>query len=167
MKMRNIRPGTLTKRAAKKKRRAQNSTVVLLSAVDTPGRMAQVKKMLIAALIFVLSFAALIQFVVLQWRAGMVRVAIAMPEAACNLMKEKSFSDVVAFRKLCPDLGTDSAAPKLRLVRAYHSLLKGLSHITSGDWTKAEMELCARYASAVIMQHVKLTQAAAAKAGSF
>ncbi|MGH9690905.1 MAG: hypothetical protein ACRD4C_07490, partial [Candidatus Acidiferrales bacterium] len=70
------------------KRRAQNSTVVLLSAVNTPGKLALVKKMLIAALIFVLSFAALIQFVVLQWRAGMVRVAIAVPEAACNLMKE-------------------------------------------------------------------------------
>ena len=135
--------------------------------MNIPGKLAPVKKMLIAALIFVLSFAAFIQFVVLQWRAGMVRMAIAVPEAACNLMREKSFSDVAAFRRLCPDLGIDSAAPKLRLVRTYHSLLKGLSHVTSGDWAKGEMELCARYASAVIMQHVKLTQAAAVEAGSF
>ena len=31
--------------------------------------------MLIAAFIFVLSFAAMIQFMALQWRAGLVRVA--------------------------------------------------------------------------------------------
>ena len=33
--------------------------------------------MLIAAFIFVLSFAALIQFAALQWRAGLIRVASA------------------------------------------------------------------------------------------
>jgi hypothetical protein len=124
--------------------------------------------MLIAALIFVLSFAALIQFGVMQWRAAMIRMAATLPvDAATNPLIEKDFADVAAFRKLCPDLGSDSGAPKLRLVRVYHSLLRGVNRVTSAAWAQAEMDLCARYASAVILQHVKHMQAVAAEVNSF
>src|SRR5580692_5148790 len=79
----------------------------------------QDRKMLIAAFIFVLSFAAMIQFMALQWRAGLVRVATtayaggasANVEAAYNLFKDRGFSDVAAFQRLCPTMG--SATPKL------------------------------------------------------
>jgi hypothetical protein len=128
--------------------------------------------MLIAAFIFVLSVAALIQFVGLQWRAGIVRVAstsLAMEnevesQLAGNLLKNKSFSDVAAFQKLCPDLGTN---PKLQSVRVYHGFLQLFAGIGSPDWVKREMDLCARYAVAVLMQQVKRNHEFAAQASSF
>ncbi len=129
--------------------------------------------MLIAAFIFVLSFAALIQFVGLQWRAGLVRAASSsfVPEAgteserAFNLLKDKEFGDLAAFQKLCPDLG--SAAPKLRSVRFYHGLLQISSALGAAEWAKGEMKLCARYAAAVLMQQVQQNQALAAEVSSF
>ena len=49
--------------------------------------------MLIAAFIFVLSFAGLIQFVGLQWRAGLVRVAsTSIAQAGTEgLLKDREF----------------------------------------------------------------------------
>ena len=128
--------------------------------------------MLIAAFIFVLSFAALIQFVGLQWRAGLIRVAstsfAAEPGAvgqAYNLLKDKEFSDLAAFKKLCPDMS--SAGPKLRSVRMYHAALQLFAGLGAKEWAKGEMQLCARYAVAVLMQQVQQNQALAAEVGSF
>lgn len=129
--------------------------------------------MLIASFIFVLSFAALIQFVGLQWRASLVRVASAPlvgeaqinSELSRNLLQNKDFSDVAAFRKLCPDLG--SAAPKLRSVRLYHAFLQLFAGLGAADWVSKEMELCARYAAVVLMQQVQQNQALAAEVNSF
>jgi hypothetical protein len=129
--------------------------------------------MLIAAFIFVLSFAALIQFVALQWRAGLIRVANASfageagtsSEQAYNLLKDREFGDLAAFKKLCPDMG--SAAPKLRSVRLYHSFLQLFAGMGANEWANGEMQLCARYAAAVLMQHVQQNQALAAQVGSF
>jgi hypothetical protein len=125
--------------------------------------------MLIAAFIFVLSFAALIQFVGLQWRAGLIRVASTSladeSVSAYNLLKDKGFSDVAAFQKLCPDMG--SATPKLRSVRLYHSALQFFSGIGAADWAAKEMDLCARYAAAVLMEQVQRNQALAAEVNSF
>jgi hypothetical protein len=129
--------------------------------------------MLIAAFIFVLSFAALIQFVALQWRAGLVRLA-STPfagdasgnlETAYNLFKNKAFSDVAALQKLCPTMG--SSAPKLHSVRLYHSFLQLFSSLGAAQWAKSEMDLCARYAAAVLMQQVQSNQALAVQASSF
>ena len=129
--------------------------------------------MLIAAFIFVLSFAALIQFVALQWRASLVRVAAVSfageagtnAETAYNLLKDKGFSDVAAFQKLCPAMGSNT--PKLRSVRLYHSCLQIFSSLGAAQWAKSEMELCSRYAAAVLMQQVQTNQALAAQVNSF
>lgn len=129
--------------------------------------------MLIAAFIFVLSIAALVQFMVLQWRAGLVRVAStsfapennARAETALNLFRNKGFSDLEAFHKLCPDLGV--TAPKLRGVRCYHSLMQFCATLASADWAEREIDLCARYATAVLLQQVERNQAFAAQASSF
>jgi hypothetical protein len=128
--------------------------------------------MLIAAFIFVLSFAALIQFVGLQWRAGLVRVAstsfageTGAVEGAYNLLKDREFGDLAAFKKLCPDMV--GAGPKLRSVRAYHAFLQLFAGLGAKDWAKGEMQLCARYAVAVLMQQVQQNQALAAEVGSF
>src|SRR5580700_2085844 len=121
--------------------------------------------MLIAALIFVLSFAAMIQFVVLHWRATMFRVASSLsasaPEESCKLLSDKDFSQVAAFRKLCPDLG--GSASTLRSVHFYHVFLRAIGAMASSDWVKGEMDLCARYAAAVLMQQVARNQSLAAE----
>lgn len=122
--------------------------------------------MLIAAFIFVLSFAALIQFGALQWRAGLLQVALAVPatsnmDETLNLLKTNGFSDVAAFQKLCP------SAPKLRTVRLYHGLLQFFAGLGAAEWAKSEMNLCARYAAAVLMQQVAHNQALAAEVSSF
>ncbi len=128
--------------------------------------------MLIAAFIFVLSFAALVQFVGLQWRAGLVRVASTSFASetgavgqAYNLLKDKEFVDLTAFKKLCPDMV--SAAPKMRSVRMYHAALQLFAGLGAKDWAKGEMKLCARYAVAVLMQQVQQNQALATEVGSF
>jgi hypothetical protein len=124
--------------------------------------------MLTAAFIFVFSFAALIQFVGLQWRAGLIRVAntsfASETEATYNMLKGKDFADLAAFKKLCPDM---ESAPNLRTVRLYHGLLQVSSAMGAKDWAKSEMQLCSRYAAAVLMQHVQQNQAVAVEVGSF
>ena len=129
--------------------------------------------MFIAAFIFVLSLAALIQFVGLQWRAGLVRVAATSlasdsgthSELASNLLKAHTLSDVLALKKLCPDLG--ESAPKLKFVRLYNSAMELFVTLGANDWAKREMDLCARYATVVLMQQVQRNQAFAAQASSF
>lgn len=129
--------------------------------------------MLIAAFIFVLSFAALIQFAALQWRAGLIRVAAASFAGEMgtdsgntyNLLKDKDFGDLAAFGKLCPEIG--ATAPKLRAVRMYHGFLQLFAGLGAKEWAKSEMQLCARYAVAVLMQQVQQNQAVAAQASSF
>jgi hypothetical protein len=121
--------------------------------------------MLIAAFIFVLSFAALIQFGLLQWRAGLIQVAAAGVASdtvgVANLLTNKGFGEAVAFQKLCP------SAPRLRSVRLYHGCLQMFAGLGATDWVKREINLCARYAEAVLMQQVARNQALAAAARSF
>ena len=126
--------------------------------------------MLIAAFIFVLSFAGLIQFVGLQWRAGLVRVAStsvaeAGTESPMGLLKDREFADLAAFQKLCPDLG--GSASKLRSVRLYHGFLQISSALGAAEWAKGEMKICAQYAAAVLIQQVQQNQAVAAEVNSF
>ena len=63
-------------------------------------------------------------------------------EAAYNLFKDRAFSDVAAFQRLCPTMG--SATPKLHSVHLYHGLLQLSSALGAARWAKSEMELCAR-----------------------
>lgn len=130
--------------------------------------------MLIAALIFVFSVSAMIQFVVLQWRAGLVRVAEKFPvgqadqaaQMARNLLTTNDFKNLEAFRKLCPDLGSQSA-PRLGSVRLYHKLLQCFSKLAPAEWAQSEMELCTRYAASVLMQQVERNQMVAAQINSY
>lgn len=128
-------------------------------------------KMLMAALIFVLSFAALIQFVVLQWRASLIRVAATSSESAVNseaaykLVKDKGFGDVAALHKICPNMG--GAAPRLRSVRLYHGFLQFLAGLSAAEWVAQERKLCARYAAAALMQQVERNQALVTEVNSF
>jgi hypothetical protein len=141
--------------------------------------------MLIAAFILVISTAALVQFAVFTWRAGLLRVASEpildqaeadSTEASRNLLNGKDFKEVLARQDLCPDLDSGSA-PSLRPVRMYYSLLRMLHSLGNlivspgapgfGGWTQREMALCTRYAAVVLSQRVQTNQALAAEARSF
>lgn len=141
--------------------------------------------MLTAAFILVISTAALVQFAVFTWRAGLLRVA-SQPildqdeanstEASRNFLNGKDFKEVLARQDLCPDLDTGSA-PSLRPVRMYYSLLRTLHSLGNlivspgapgfGGWTQREMALCTRYAAVVLSHRVQSNQALAAEVRSF
>lgn len=141
--------------------------------------------MLIAAFILVISTAALIQFAVFTWRAGLLRIAsepiLEQVEAESaresrNLLNGKDFEEVLARQHLCPDLDTGSAS-SLRPVRMYYSLLRVLHSLGNrivspaapgfGGWTQREMALCTRYAAVVLSHRVQTNQAFAAEVRSF
>jgi hypothetical protein len=141
--------------------------------------------MLIAAFILVISTAAMVQFAVFTWRAGLLRVAsepildhaeAESVEASRNLLNGQDFKEVLARQDLCPDLDTGSA-PSLRPVRMYYSLLRMLhaagNLIVSpgapgfGGWTQREMAICTRYAAIVLSHRVQTNQALAAEVRSF
>jgi hypothetical protein len=141
--------------------------------------------MLIAAFILVISTAALVQFAVFTWRAGLLRVAsepiLDQSEAESgqesrNVLKGKDFNEVLARQDLCPDLDTGSA-PSLRLVRVYYGFLRALHGLGNlivspgapgfGGWTQREMALCTRYAAVILSHRVQDNQALAAEVRSF
>jgi|SRR5579871_2188729 len=134
--------------------------------------------MLIASLIFVMSFAALVQFAALSWRAGLLRVAAAPLEFESDLlatMADKSlsinsFTDVRAYQKLCPNLVAASAAgPSMGTVGLYYRALRCASLMgdSVANWAKSEMQTCARFAAVALSQQLARTQVLAAELGSY
>jgi hypothetical protein len=140
--------------------------------------------MLIAAFILVISTAAMVQFAVFTWRAGLLRVASepirdqagTSEEASRNMLNVKDFNAVLARQDLCPDMETGSA-PSLRPVRIYYRLLcmlHGLGNLVVspgapgfGGWTQREMALCTRYTAVILSHRVQSNQALAAEVRSF
>jgi hypothetical protein len=159
----------------------RGSTVVPLSPALWKGTLGLVKTMLIAAFIFVISVAALVQFAVFTWRAGFLRVASQpLPNqgeaafATRNLLQSQSFEDVSAYQQLCPEVGAD-AGQNLRSVRLYYSFLQSVSDLGSSvveaamprGWAQREMALCTRYAAVVLSQRMERNQALAAEVRSY
>jgi hypothetical protein len=121
--------------------------------------------MLIAAFIFAISVGAMIQFVALSWRAGLLNVAAQGPAAGIEL-KIQDFRDVAALRKLSPDLGFGSV-PRLRSVGAYYRVLQFFGGTQPGGWASREMALCMSYATVVLSQRLASNYALAAEMRSF
>lgn len=136
------------------------------------------KDMLIAAFIFVMSMAAVIQFAVLSWRAGLIRVASGSLAAewqasTAKSMISESFANITAYSKLCPDIEAGST-PKLRSVRAYYRCLQILGSLSNAieplrnlQWTSREMALCTQYAAVTLAQRLERNQAQLASVRSF
>jgi hypothetical protein len=139
--------------------------------------------MLAAAFILVFSIAAMIQFAVFSWRAGLMRVAsqpLASPagsDAALsdNSLNQNDFDDVSSIQQICPALSPSSGL-NLALVRAYHSLLSGLNSAASAifpsseewmGWTHREMALCTRYSNVVLSQRLQRNQRTADEVRSY
>jgi hypothetical protein len=137
--------------------------------------------MLIAAFILVISVAALIQFAVFTWRAGLLCVAsqplpnqVDMGYANCNALQSKDFGGISAYQELCPEIGAD-ARQNLRSVRLYYRFLQFVSTLGNSfleaamptNWTQREMALCTRYATVVLSQRMERNHALATEVRSY
>lgn len=126
----------------------------------------RVKDMLIAAIIFVMSMAVVIQFGVLSWHAGLIRVAseplVAGRElpafALAKPLIAEDFYNITAYGKLCPDF-SDGSFLKLRSVRAYYRALQVLKSAGHMAWAAREMGLCTRYAAVMLSRRLDDNQA--------
>ena len=158
----------------------ETGTAVLLSAATEKARIGLGDHMLMAALIFVISFAALIQFAALSWRAALLKVAAEpLPkewELAADPMAKSfasnGFTGIAAYSKLCPNPGS-GAGPKFRSLRIYYRFLQlcdGFSRVITRQnvsWTAREMALCTRCASVMLSRQLLQTQELSAAARSF
>jgi len=130
--------------------------------------------MFIAALIFVMSMAVIIQFGALSWRAGLLRVAAEpLPAgredstlAAAKPLISEGFANITAYGKLCPDFA-DGSYLKLRSVRAYYGVLQILKDFGHVAWAGREMSLCTRYAAVMLSHRLERNQAMLASVRSF
>lgn len=130
--------------------------------------------MLIAALIFVMSLAVVVQFGLLSWHAGLIRVASeALPAAqeasviaAAKPLISEEFANITAYGKLCPDF-VDGSYLKLRSVRLYYRSLQILKNLSQMAWTAREMTLCTRYAAVMLSHRLERNQAMLASVRSF
>jgi hypothetical protein len=135
--------------------------------------------MIIASLIFVISLAAVVQFTVLSWRAGVLKLASealapeweAAASGAPNSFIPKGFRSITAYSQLCPELGGwgmsfRSLQLYYRLVELVDSLAKACS-FKNLDWTNREMALCTRCAAVMLSHRLEGSQALSAAARSF
>jgi hypothetical protein len=134
--------------------------------------------MLIASIIFVLSFAAMIQFAVLSWRAGLLSVASQplafesdlLADLSRKALNTGSFHAVRDYQKLCPNFRQEGVAgPGLRTVGAYFRILQAATHFGSvaSSWAQNEMATCTRYAAVQLSQRLARTQVLATEMGSY
>jgi hypothetical protein len=131
-----------------------------------------------ASIIFVMSFAALIQFGVLSWRAGLLRTATQplafesdlVADLSRKALNTGSFLDVRAYQKLCPNLSEgNGSGPALGLVGAYYRLLQVANCMgdSASNWAQGEMATCTRYAAVALSQRLARTQVLAAELASY
>jgi len=137
--------------------------------------------MFIAAFIFVISLAALVQFAVFSWRAGLLSAAseslpneVELSTLSRNLLESKNFKAIAAYQELCPEAGSASG-PSLRTVRLYYRFLQSLSSLGGSileaalptSWAQHEMALCTRYATVVLSHRLERNQALSAEVRAF
>jgi hypothetical protein len=139
--------------------------------------------MLVAAFMLVISVAAMVQFAVFTWRAGLLRIAAEqlpgesafIADASGNLLNQGDFADASSIQEICPDLFEATAGPNLTPVRLYHGFLSALKTISEAIvpsnevmmWTDREMALCTRYSNVVLSRRLEQNQRAADQLRSF
>ncbi len=132
-----------------------------------------------AALIFVISVAALAQFAVFTWRAGLLSMAEQpLSEELCNTVgisvnaiAAKDFRTLSSLHQMCPEL--KQASRELWSVRAYFHVVRALGWLGGSklpawaSWTSREMALCTRYVAVVIDQRLQSNKACLAQVRSY
>ena|ERR1700674_1024025 len=135
---------------------------------------------MIAALILVMSFAALAQFAIAQWRSMWMTVA-AEPLSSCLQAATGIAGDAIGANdfellvqtseQLCP-------SPKernswLREIRIYYRVIRALDGMCAkhsagiSGWAQSELKACSRYAAAVLDQRLNSNLAYASEVRSF
>lgn len=127
-----------------------------------------------AALIFAISAAALAQFGVFTWRAGLLSLAEQpLSEQICeiagisaNSIGQKDFETLSSLHKVCPEL--KQASRELWSVRVYYQVVRSLGWLGgSKPWASREMALCTRYVAVVIDQRLQRNRACLAQLSSY
>jgi hypothetical protein len=126
---------------------------------------------MIAAILFTVSTAALIQFGVYYWRAVIagvasktvserIRVAAGLPSSAIG---PKDFRSILILNDLSPDLR--GPAGSFRAIRTYYAIVEKLGSMVPAmaNWSKAEMATCSRYVAVLMDQHLERNMATAAE----
>jgi hypothetical protein len=138
--------------------------------------------MFISACIFVISLAAVVQFLIYSWRSGLLRVAgarnpiITAGQAASvyrKILETEDFNEVISYQKVCQDL-RPSGGRGLSSVELYYGFLDSvrcfgdwIGFEGAAAWSNKEMALCTRYAAAVMVERLERNQALAAEVRSF
>jgi hypothetical protein len=126
---------------------------------------------MIAAILFIVSTVALVQFALYYCRAILSGVA-AQPisdriRAAAGItapqIGARDFRSILSLHDLSPDLRGPSGS--FRGVRAYYSAVEKLGKLipAMACWANAEMIICSRYAAVLVDQHLGRNIACAAQ----
>lgn len=124
---------------------------------------------MMAAILFTVSLAALLQFWVHYWRAMIagvasqpvserIRTAAGISSASIS---GQNFNNLLIIKDLTPELrgpGRNFVA-----IRAYYRLVEKLGSLVPAmaDWSKAEMATCSRYVAVLMDQHLERNLACA------
>jgi hypothetical protein len=138
--------------------------------------------MFISAFIFVISIAAVVQFLIQSWRSGLLRVASVPQKISAEdpsasvyrkILETQDFKEVIGYRNVCQELAA-SGGQSLKSVEFYYSILRGLGGLVRkvgleavAEWSKQEMALCTRYAAVVMVQRLERNQVLAAEVRSY
>ena len=125
---------------------------------------------MIASLIFVISFAALLQFFVLHCRSILAysrRVELSdrvreVTGIVAQDVRASDFDRLVQLVRLCPERGEDRK--EIRVVGAYYSLLALLDRMTRSlipsvaTWTEGERRNCSYFAAVALDRRISYSR---------
>jgi hypothetical protein len=126
---------------------------------------------MIAAILFMVSAVALVQFALYYWRAIISGVA-AQPISdrirmaagiAAPQIGAQDFRSILSLHDLSPDLRGPNGS--FRGIRAYYAVVEKLGKLipAMASWANAEMLTCSRYVAVLVDQHLDRNIACAAQ----
>lgn len=126
---------------------------------------------MIAAILFMVSTVALVQFALYYWRAIISGIA-AQPisdriRTAAGItapqIRAQDFRGILSLHDLSPDLRGPNG--NFRGVRAYYAVVEKLGKLipATASWANAEMLTCSRYVAVLVDQHLDRNIACAAQ----
>lgn len=135
---------------------------------------------MMSALIFVISVAAVIQFAVFSWRAGLLSFSAeplseSLKSAAkpfANPLNPQDFRAFAALQGICPDLAP-KRSHELWHVRLYYRALEKLDAFgrfispAFSAWSQREMATCTRYVAVELDQRLQRNLACLADLRSY
>jgi hypothetical protein len=128
-------------------------------------------RLMIAAILFMVSAVALVQFALYYCRAIISGVA-AQPISdrirtaagiAAQQISARDFRSILSLHDLSPDLRGPNGS--FRGIRAYYSVVEKLGRLipAMASWANAEMLTCSRYLAVLVDQHLERNLACAAQ----